>query len=701
MMLDNPSDDGMFESINLESSKGLVRSSMSVKSNSDAHHVHTASDEDELDPTDFLSPELPEDHPGFQKSIVTNPGALDEGNGDNDEIKGAKIGVGPSKASSKTSDQLSSILGEDAAKKEPSGLQMMRSTYSLLFGSSILPEPNLPFLSEVMEEWISKRTSVRALEENNTYLIHEVLQCVNLHSLILKNGDRRLNLVRSAIRDYLQLLSENSLALNELYSSELALTQRVVSNLSKWDAKRNKVLNKILKIKSSQNKTGNKLKMLVEECNDVDEQISNLELRLQELRLKKQAIASEITNTSSVLESKTSKYVNYFRHLEKQGELAISKYLTDFSFGSPEKNTSIKIVPVDVTFRKNMEDDLSLGQDHKSNDHHIEFTERSKGLELTSKAVAISTDKSLSLDKNLGSDASNIFELGRLQGTEQSRKLKEHLGHLFKSISKVQPRSNIARPLIAPYTILDDSTNTITQKIDLNPILEFVHNEAIRLQEFINISSYDATLFHLAGSCWNEILDLLELQENTMQKQLEMGSGTSTEKIEINHTLTSLIEKIGSKIKEIQANDIGPSFTKGLWPSYFFMKAVRNELDSILDALKLVSNGSFGKSTPFLESLGISDERLSQMLSELNKETSTSSPLLRDTSGMTTEQADHLLHASAKSSPLTGVYSSSHLSSNLKGFKSPNWGLIDKTRFPVSSTFNDQLAYREKLLKLD
>lgn len=324
----------------------------------------------------------------------------------------------------------------------------------------------------------SRGSPLQYLQRQRNAIEQDMLRQIEFHHSMLEEGDEMTE-SRSILALLFQKLSENDLLLHELYGKELALTKSLLASFAKWDEKREHALSRIRAIKSEDNEFGAKLASLIGRRNGIDAEVRELEGRIEALKKSRVAVELEIRDTSSVLESKSAKYVTMFKELERQGKAAIEEYTNIDSMQSTNANFLLKTVPVDVTFSKKAERQSEPLPVTKSNDP---------------------------------------YEKGFATGTKQVHSVKVTLLALFGAI-------------LPQETGIDDSENTVSEKIDMAPLREFLTSKMTALEDLMLKSSQLSAALHDCHVAWTDLAQTLNARDSQLLRLLEASQSDELESI--------------------------------------------------------------------------------------------------------------------------------------------------------------------------
>lgn len=605
-MTDSVPKGNTFESISLGSTKGKSRKSYdSPAANSRVpESVSATSDDDELDPEEFLSQNLPEALQKQRNAPIDSFEDLD------------KVGILNSttilgdKDAKKYVDQINnSNTISPVAENEP---QMGINSTSSILDSNILN--SLQFLSHNPFDTAKsnsvyfpkldstksgeKASLIKSLLDTNKILQDELHRNIKIQKKLLANGEDTSR-VRSFISHNFKQISENFYSLNELYSQEVNYNESLHENFKKWDNRREKILNKISSIKSNRNKHGSKLEKLLGESDIIDDEISDLERKLAALKSKKKLIDAEIEDTSSVLESRTSKYVETFRNLEKQGAEALNEFINVNNIPSNEFETFVKYSPVDVTFsnnyKKQLKNSINNIQSTESTPSTVINTGNNKSLNDKSEAEFIGMQPLIVPEmSNNGNDISlanhghglTPFEEGFEKGSKVSHTVRSNLNKIMKSLVS---NPQVENETYVPTRQIDDVSNTINQKIDLASVLKLLNIKEESSREILSYTSNQATLYHEFGSIWDMVVDIIKIQESKLLSQL---SESTLSKDALDENIIFIMNTSLSKIKSLVSSLItGSSILNSNFSAMHnaLFKSIIHEIKAICSALAVAS----------------------------------------------------------------------------------------------------------------
>lgn len=420
-----------------------------------------------------------------------------------------------------------------------------------------------------------------------------------LHKQFLSEGSD-CKQIRETIGDRFLQMSENYYALNEIYNKESTMLRGFLQHLEKWDSKRSKILNRVKSIKSEGHNFGVKLADLLRKRNDIDDEIEDLENRLRILRENKVAVESEIDEASSVLESKSAKYVNLFRELEKQGEGVITGFL--LSSGLPQNDLQVLLRrhPVEAAFKyKTPEPKLApadattfpprLTKNSVPEIKKPEPQSQPQSNVIGAQAFEVNEEELPNFAEK------TAYEEGYEKGNEQLAKFKERVSTIIEAIIRPQeqPRSQQKN--------VDDRLNTITEMIDLIPIVELLSHRIGAFEDLRVVSSKLSAQLHHDGESWRSIALTLSGKE---EKLLEILSHSTPLAKEVKETLISSFEAM----KRLHEEQTRTQTTDGL--HRYLSILVHRELKAIASTLESMGDTNYLSRVSSLES-SIDEDMLS------------------------------------------------------------------------------------------
>lgn len=166
---------------------------------------------------------------------------------------------------------------------------------------------------------------------------------IKSHTEVSKKGLSSKS-IRLNIENCLKSLASVYQSIGELYMREKKRKSIILNSFERWEKNKKYLTNKVQDIRSDNNEEGYRLKQLLNEAGTVDEEIEQLEKRLNQLKEKKKVLKNEIAQSQSVIESRTSSYLESLREVEKverdaiiklSQERSIESGLSDLSLGFP------------------------------------------------------------------------------------------------------------------------------------------------------------------------------------------------------------------------------------------------------------------------------------------------------------------------------------------------------------------------------
>ncbi|KAM9938432.1 hypothetical protein OXX80_002064 [Metschnikowia pulcherrima] len=505
-----------FESINLDPSIAQFPPQAAVSDTSD----------DGLDPEDFLS-----------QQQTTNPN-LEEFAEDSDAETSLERDPG---SGSPLAAHIIASKGATPTLSNSLNLSVSRDSSFFSFGNLKHVHPSDQQKDDSPLEHLLERESV---------LKNDMSTAIRLHKELLESGED-CTAARRAISKLFASFSETSMSLQEIYTREVSRVHETLASFQAWEKKRTKVLSRIKKIKSENNEYGAKLKGLLTQQTSIDSEIESLEQRLDLLRSNRSAIDREVGETMSVLESKSARYVNMFRNLENAGVEAAQNYLGT-EYPTESKSTPlIRYEPVDVGFTPetkpehgNIEPAAERGQPQDSSRFHespiLPEAMGAQPFELPSEE----------LQNNQAHDSkkdSSAYNRGFAKGSEQLNAVKNKLSHLLLGVVPSPQKSSKDS---AAFEHLSDSSNTITQKLDLRPVLDMLVLKRAALEDLVLQTAKTAEKYHKIGLKWSELSLTLETKEELLSQLLSQSSNmTEAERVlqQIYTYLRATLEEISNQ----------------------------------------------------------------------------------------------------------------------------------------------------------
>lgn len=340
--------------------------------------------------------------------------------------------------------------------------------------------------------------------------------------------------VRAHAGSLMARLSENCLHLQQAYHTEASDVSAVMENFETWQHRRQQVVRRVQRIKSEANTFGAKLGGLLEARDTLDAEIAALQTRLAELTANKATLNREINETISVLESRLAKHVNAFKDMEARGREAVMDYL--LIHGVPEQHMGafLRYEPVEAAFQtRQPQKPASL-----SSTASTHTTSPPLRRSINTDMLRRSLDKSDTSVKppepdhqSMGIQAFEVpdipdhegpaplqpvvhdlaYDKGFAQGAKQFESFKNRVAAVISSLMDPAPKPK------PTYRKLDDSLNTITQQLDIKPILDHFASKAEALQDLLVESSKMAEEFHRQATTWSSECQFLITLEDNLQ----------------------------------------------------------------------------------------------------------------------------------------------------------------------------------------
>lgn len=528
-----PATSNIFESVNLESTLGSVKAPIRTRI---PDSTSGTSEEDELDPEDFLSPRSPIVH---RMETVIEPDI---------RLKVEKASDGYFKPNQKLE------------------ASFLSSTASLSLGHLSLST------NTIRDESPSEN-----LLRQNALLLKQLYQQCKLHKCALKKGDSRLDRSRVLIGQILQSLSENHYALHLLYSKEKARLTKLEEEFAIWDQRRSEILQKIQGVKSEKSDEGLKLTTLLDKNATIDEQISQLEIHIANLKLKKQVIVSEIGLTASVLESQTSAHVDEFRGLEEKIQLGITELFSGDGSTLPDLSNLISFIPVDVTFSKSYRPHPDV-----SYPLIVDKSVRAHENDRNGQRDELSSPRDVDLSQLNREHGPTAYEKGFSEGNSLSAAIKAHLQQLLASWT-----TNTKKPTVKTPIVVDDISNTVNEKVDISPIRALLRSKITAITLQIEASSLKAALFHKQELLWRDCINVIKVHEEKIEMQILESTTLSSSHKKFVQIMTSALDKVTIDVEDLLKE------SPGLLQSSFdgtnrVKKCLEHEIDAIVSALAVV-----------------------------------------------------------------------------------------------------------------
>lgn len=543
-----PGASNIFESVNLASTLGSIKTPLHSRI---PESTSGTSEEDELDPEDFLSPQSPE---------VRRMEPFPKDNGHTEETP--SNGAGP----------IANDLSQSSSKFESS---FFSPTASFSLG-------NLTLSTNTIRDDSPSEHILR----NNALITRELHKNIKLHKRALKKGDTHLNRIRESIAHNFKQLSENHYALLEIYAKENSRLERLLDTFFIWDQRRSVILEKIQRIKGSDSSEGSKLTVLLDESASIDEQISQLEAHIAKLKSKKQVIASEIDMTTSVLESKTSVHVQEFRNLEAEVQKGISEVLTVDGLSESALSSLVRFVPVDVTFSKSYNPRPKVPNPIIVESIPTELDEINKNTTNGSEEPRTPNHGKKEGDHSgLNHDhGPTPYQRGYSKGSNLSGVIKAQLRKLLATWASERKQSE---PEIESWVKIDDSSNTISEKVDLGPIKALLESKIASFEVQQQSSSSQATKFHHHHTLWRDCLETLRAHEKKLELQILESTSTKFGENQFVGIMTSALNKVNFAVDNMY-KDHPEIFISNDSKRGYVIRCLEHEVEAIVSALTVV-----------------------------------------------------------------------------------------------------------------
>lgn len=437
------------------------------------------------------------------------------------------------------------------------------------------------------------------LQSRNQALNNEMRNRLRVLESTLANGEDCTE-IRESLTNGLALLSENKYLLHEIYNKELAFVNALLVNFENWDRNRSRVLRRIQAIKSEGNRHGKKLAGLLNKQTAIDDEIQQLESRIEVLRANRGAITKEIDETSSILESKSAKYVNIFRDLERQGRDAISEYL--YSSGIPKNNLEIllKSEPVEATFsyihdNQRSDNTINIASDTRGIEHPKAANTQSEEPKITASTMGIQpliiSGDEPEVDPGVPQvEEESAYAMGYARGSQRLEKLRKGISNIVTHVfPPVQNGHKSAKNV-------DDQLNVITEKIDLVPIIELLSHKSDALSKLTVDFSKLAAEYHDQNVILKDIYRSLGSNERTIISLLSNTSPSPED-------LVSLLSKSYSELKKVLERQLESRVRSSGPKNKYLITILHLELTAVAKAMsELSQNSSYELQVPLLGS---------------------------------------------------------------------------------------------------
>jgi predicted nucleic acid-binding Zn-ribbon protein len=379
-------------------------------------------------------------------------------------------------------------------------------------------------------------------------------------------------------------------------------------------------LNKISQIKSPNSADGAKLSNLLDQSLSIDEEIEQLNRRIESLKAKKKTIATEIQSTSSVLESRSARYVEMFKNLDKQGLEAMKSYMNMETSSVAQSILTLK--PVDVSFVKNYTPihsrilEPKLGEEDiiakhinkppvvKTESHDTQQNKPVSTLNNGEKSVmgmkpyVIPEDETpisnpIEDSKDLNYDhGPSPYEQGYVKGEQLGNSIRNKVQGLFKTVIQAIPErpQNETQPL--PIVKFEDASNTVSQKLDYDPIRLTLLSRIEALTDMVQNVSKRATVYHKYSIVWQDVIKVLKKQETKLQHQISESTTSWNDSNEgFMETLRGTVEQLKTvfELHKFKLEKSDPDVA-------LISQVISNEIKAICDTLAMVSKNDQYKS---------------------------------------------------------------------------------------------------------
>ena len=412
-------------------------------------------------------------------------------------------------------------------------------------------------------------------------LSRELTKNTAAQARLLRSGDPKLSRIRLMIAQNFAQIAENNELLAELYDRDRRQNDALTATLRTWETRRLRLLAKIQAVKHPQHsKYGVKLAALADQSAEVDAEIAQMELRLAALRAKQAAVQSEIEDTSLVLESRTAAYIEEFRRLEASGERTIGAALA-VSGVSPDQQVVAR-VPVDVTFgstyRRHRLPGVASGMPGAPAAPKPAPAAPTPAPAAPTPAPAAPTPApaapapasaaAAAAPAATSAAPTGPYAQGFQRGATLSLHAKQHLASLVAGI--FTPR--------APRPTLDDHQNTVTEMLDLTPVLKLLEARSHALANLQRQLSQDARHYRDYEAIWRDVVSLLGHMEATLYGQIS-ASGA----LNVLPTLQSCLEQVTLRFEVLVES------SKHNQESNPLFAVLLNEIGAVATAMSLVT----------------------------------------------------------------------------------------------------------------
>lgn len=345
------------------------------------------------------------------------------------------------------------------------------------------------------------------LQTQQETLSAELRRHIRDHWALLSEGDDCTGIRATLAGDWARL-SESCVLLHEMCVREQSTVESLLLDFDRWDRRRTKVLRHIQQIKSDSSKYGTKLAGLLTRKLDVDNEVEALEMRIAALKAQRNVINKEIRETSSVLESKSAKYVNMFRELEQKGLDVITDYLSSSGVRGQDLQLLLKSEPVNATF--------SMAALNQATARGSPPTLLGSTLPVTALPALISPNPAHISTQPLEIPEPpaplSPYAQGYANGSHHLERIKQSInGFVHGMVRQENP---------PPKEKVDDILNTITEKINVTPILDILRHKIEALEDMSLRTSRLSAMYNSQCSAWNDVCKQLEPQEKVLLQLL-------------------------------------------------------------------------------------------------------------------------------------------------------------------------------------
>lgn len=451
-----------------------------------------------------------------------------------DETKRSQVKMKP-----QSPDETSTILNSDLE----SNFDYMTKTLSASRLVESLNSRASLSLTDLPHQAHTQESPLVFLQRKNDFLEKKSRSLIARHQAELAAGSNCV-LIREEILNLFRMQSENNLQLHEVYNRELDSSNEFLKKLRRWEKKRIGVLNKVQLIKSKNNKFGVKLKDLLTQRDLIDLELDALQKRIEALSSKRTAIESEIGETISVLESKSSKYVSLFKSLEKQGIEVVLRYLQRDSAQQHSVSSLIKMIPVRTDFNNGIDDIIQvsamprLQSEGEKRTQNFECQQNDSPLFDKPNDIGMKPYDATTFHDTQQQSNVTGYEAGFLTGAEQVVRVKENLSSFLATVF-ARPTRDIKHP-----KNLDDELNLITEMMDLDVILHFLASKSEALTELIAKTTILAHSDHKDSLRWSNLSTFINSQEDKIFEVLEASSQTDQVASILDDSFTHLNEQL-------------------------------------------------------------------------------------------------------------------------------------------------------------